>query len=352
MCYQAANVKLVHNYRIRLIGILVVSALRLAFQMSDILAGLQPITWSGFLNNLMWAVITGAITWETNRLVVIFFNRKNPLAKMSVRRFGKEAFLVLISNSLVYIITVGLFFIISRESSPPKTYLVLGLFDRFLHGMLVAAFYELLLFMEALRKATQEAEQLKKVNVMMQLESLKNQVKPHFLFNSLNTLTGLVEKDTPRAVKFIAQLARVYRYLLQSNEKELIHLSQELQFAEAYFFLLKTRFGDGVHLRIDVPEEYLDYSIPPLTLQMLLENAVKHNQVSARKPLQIYISEEEGGLVIKNTNQPKRSVASSNGMGLSNIAAKYKLLNQSELTIIHDEESFTVKLPLLKPTVV
>jgi two-component sensor histidine kinase len=85
---------------------------------------------------------------------------------------------------------------------------------------------------------------------------------------------------------------------------------------------------------------------------MLLENAVKHNQVSARKPLQIYISEEEGGLVIKNTNQPKRSAVSSNGMGLSNIAAKYKLLNQSELTIIHDEESFTVKLPLLKPTVV
>jgi LytS/YehU family sensor histidine kinase len=144
----------------------------------------------------------------------------------------------------------------------------------------------------------------------------------------------------------------VYRYLLQSNEKELIHLSQELQFAEAYFFLLQTRFGDGINLRIDVPEEYLDYTIPPLTLQMLLENAVKHNQVSARKPLQISISEEEGELVVKNTNQPKRSAVSSNGMGLSNIAAKYKLLNQSELTIIHDEESFTVKLPLLKPTVV
>jgi LytS/YehU family sensor histidine kinase len=206
--------------------------------------------------------------------------------------------------------------------------------------------------MEALRKATQEAEQLKKLNVMMQLESLKSQVKPHFLFNSLNTLTGLVEKDTSRAVKFIAELSKVYRYLLQSNEKEVIQVSEELKFTQAYFFLLQTRFGEGISLETEVAEKYHYHLIPPLTLQMLLENAVKHNQVSARKPLHVIIRADEGTLVVQNNYQPKRSVATSNGMGLSNIAAKYKLLNQPEVLILNGDEHFTVRVPLIKPTAV
>ncbi|HEV7332816.1 MAG TPA: histidine kinase [Flavisolibacter sp.] len=337
------------NYRIRIIGALVITALRFGFQMSDTLAGLQLLTWGSVLNNFVWALLTGVITWETNRLVVLYFNRRNPLGKLSARRLGKEAIVVFVVNGLVYGTSVAIFFILSAEAAPPKLYLILGLFDRFLHGMLVAAFYELLVFMEALRRATQEAEQLKKVNVMMQLESLKNQVKPHFLFNSLNTLTGLVEKDTPRAVKFIAELSKVYRYLLQSNEKELIQLSQELTFTEAYFFLLQTRFGEGIHLAVEVEEKYLTHFIPPLTLQMLLENAVKHNQVSARKPLLVTIKAEGEELVVANNFQPKRSVATSNGMGLTNIAAKYKLLNQPDVVILSEEEQFTVRVPLIKP---
>ena len=317
--------------------------------MSDTLAGLQLLTWGGLLSNFLWSLLTGIITWETNRAVVLFFNQRYPFGKISAERLGKEAFVVFIVNSLVYGISIGFFFLLTPETAPPRLYLILGLFDRFLHGMLVAAFYELLLFMEALRKATQEAEQLKKINVMMQLESLKSQVKPHFLFNSLNTLTGLVEKDTPGAVKFIAELSNVYRYLLQSSEKELIQLSQELQFTQAYFFLLQTRFGGGIRLQVNVDEKYLTHFIPPLTLQMLLENAVKHNQVSVRKPLLVTIKGEKTELVVTNNFQPKRSVATSNGMGLSNIAAKYKLLNHPDVVILSEDEAFTVRVPLIKP---
>jgi LytS/YehU family sensor histidine kinase len=186
---------------------------------------------------------------------------------------------------------------------------------------------------------------------MVQLDSLKNQVKPHFLFNSLNTLTALVEKDTTAAVTFIAQLSKVYRYLLQSNEKELILLGQEIEFTKAYFFLLQTRFQEGLLLQIEVPEKYLNYLIPPLTLQILMENAVKHNQVSSRKPLQVGIHiEEDNWLVIQNNLQPKRMAVASNGMGLTNISAKYQLLSQPQVLILHETNTFTVKVPLLKPT--
>jgi hypothetical protein len=345
-------VNVISNYRIRLVGILIITVLRLGYQLSEVLVGLQPFVWIGFFNNLFWAFLTGVTTWETNRLVVIYFNRRNPTANLSVQRFGRETALVFVANSVVYGITVGTFFLLIPQTAPPKLYLMLGFLDRFLNGLLVAAFYELLLFMEALRKATQEAEQLKKLNVMMQLESLKSQVKPHFLFNSLNTLTGLVEKDTSRAVKFIAELSKVYRYLLQSNEKEVIQVSEELKFTQAYFFLLQTRFGEGISLETEVAEKYHYHLIPPLTLQMLLENAVKHNQVSARKPLHVIIRADEGTLVVQNNYQPKRSVATSNGMGLSNIAAKYKLLNQPEVLILNGDEHFTVRVPLIKPTAV
>jgi LytS/YehU family sensor histidine kinase len=230
-------------------------------------------------------------------------------------------------------------------------YLTYGLFYTFLYGVLVAAFYEFLFYMEAWKIATQEAEELKKINLQVQLESLKNQVKPHFLFNSLNTLTALVEKDQAQAVKFIAELAQVYRYLLQSNEKELIALAQELQFTKAYFFLLRTRFGEGISLQIEVEESLQNCLIPPLTLQILVENAMKHNQVSVRKPLYVTIrSEAAKWLVVSNNLQLKRVAAPSSGMGLSNIAAKYKILNQPDILIYKEADSFTVKVPLINPT--
>jgi sensor histidine kinase YesM len=315
------------------------------------LSGDKAFSWQEFWNNVGFSVLTAVLIWEGTRAVVVYYNRYSSLGKLSGKRFALEALLVLSVNGITYMGTMVLVFGLSLEIDGPWQYLVFGLFDRFLYGLLVAAFYELLLFMEAWKKAVQEAEGLKKINVMVQLDSLKNQVKPHFLFNSLNTLTALVEKDTAAAVMFIAQLSKVYRYLLQSNEKELISLGQELEFNRAYFFLLQTRFGEGLCYHVNVADEYLSCLIPPLTLQMLVENAVKHNQVSVRKPLQIHITVEEGNrLVVQNNLQPKRMAVASNGLGLSNIAAKFHLLNQPEVIILHQAMDFIVKVPILKPT--
>ncbi len=342
---------LASNIRIRIIGILVISVLRWSFTSASMLSGDKAFSWQEFWSNTGFSLLTAVLVWEGTRAVVMYYNRWSTLGKLSGKRFALEALLVLIINGITYMLTMVAVFGVSLQIDGPFAYLVFGLFDRFLYGILVAAFYELLLFMEAWKKAVQEAEGLKKINVMVQLDSLKNQVKPHFLFNSLNTLTALVEKDTTAAVTFIAQLSKVYRYLLQSNEKELILLGQEIEFTKAYFFLLQTRFQQGLFLQIEVPEKYLNYLIPPLTLQILVENAVKHNQVSSRKPLQVDIHiEESNWLVIRNNLQPKRMAVASNGMGLANISAKYQLLSQPQVLILQEANTFTVKVPLLKPT--
>jgi sensor histidine kinase YesM len=343
-------VKLVDNLRVRIFGISVITALRFGFYSSEMLAGAVPFSWIGVRDNFIFTLSASILIWESSRAVVVYFNKRNPITTTSAGRFSREALYLMAVNGIIYLLTMLVYFALDYEEYPPYVFLFFGLLDRFLYGLLVGGFYELLFLLNAWNKATQEAEQLKKVNLMVQLESLKNQVKPHFLFNSLNTLTGLVEKDQERAVKFIAELSKVYRYLLQSNEKELIGLHQELQFTEAYFYLMQTRFGEGITLKLDVDDRTQPLLIPPLTLQILVENAVKHNQVSVRKPLRVVVRLEAGKwLVVENNFQPKRQAAPASGMGLNHIATKYRLLNQPPIQITHTDTLFTVKVPLLIP---
>jgi sensor histidine kinase YesM len=296
-------------------------------------------------------LLIGVLVSESSRAVVLYFHRRYPLGQSNARRYWQEAGVLVAVDGFFYLARAVIFIQVFNVAGPPTpVYHLFGLVNILLYGLLVAAFYELLIYMEAWKKANQEAEQLKKANLVSQLDSLKNQVKPHFLFNSLNTLTALVEKQPAQAVQFIAELSKVYRYLLQSNQKELIALSGELDFTRAYFFLLQMRFGEGICLQVDVEKEYLDHLVPPLTLQMLVENAVKHNQVSVRKPLSVRIAIEQGKwLVVSNNAQPKRTSVPSSGMGLANIATKYKLLNQPQLRVQQEPGRFTVGVPLIEP---
>ncbi|MBD2754937.1 sensor histidine kinase [Spirosoma validum] len=214
----------------------------------------------------------------------------------------------------------------------------------------IAAIYEGMYLYRQWTVTYYEAQELKKINLQTQLESLKEQVKPHFLFNSLNTLQGLVMEDEKElAVAFIINLSQVYRYLLQSNEQVLIPLSKELDFIRAYVDLLKTRYEQGLTLEVNVASDVLDYALPPLTLQMLVENAVKHNRISTRSPLTIRIySDAAHNLLVVNNLQRKQTVIPSNQMGLANISAKYRLLNQPDIVIHQTDTIFQVSVPLLQ----
>ena len=195
-----------------------------------------------------------------------------------------------------------------------------------------------------------EAEQLKKSHLQSQLEGLKSQVNPHFLFNSLNSLSALIYKDPDKAGTFLDEMSKVYRYLLRTNENELIPLKAEVQFLDSFFHMLKTRYEEGIKLNVHIQEQHLDYLIPPLTLQMLIENAVKHNVISRDRPLQIDVfTDLSHVLTVSNNIQKKSTKVLSNGIGLQNIISKYHLLNQSEVLIKNDEKFFTVELPLFNP---
>ena len=198
------------------------------------------------------------------------------------------------------------------------------------------------------RRSAIEAERLKSEYLASQYQSLKDQVNPHFLFNSLNTLTYLVYEDQDQAAQFIKKLSEVYRYVLDTREREVVALNEELAFTQSYIFLQKIRFEESLQVHLAVSDVSL-YRLPPLALQMLLENAVKHNELSEEHPLQITISTEGNArLIVKNNVQPKEIREASSGIGLDNIRARYAYLTEEEVMVTNDGQHFTVKLPLLR----
>ncbi|WP_041344134.1 sensor histidine kinase [Runella slithyformis] len=220
--------------------------------------------------------------------------------------------------------------------------------------LLVFSIYEAFYFYHKLREKREETARLKKERVEQQLENLKDQINPHFLFNSLNTLSSLISIDAEKANHFLEEMAVVYRYLLRNNEVPLCNLEEELNFIRAYFHLLQTRHGAGVALQIEVGEACLKRHIPPLTLQLLVENAVKHNVVSLSKPLtiRVYTSFIESDklserLVVENNLQKKKIAVASNKVGLSNIIEKYALLHPVPVEVTQNETLFRVCLPLI-----
>jgi tetratricopeptide (TPR) repeat protein len=193
-----------------------------------------------------------------------------------------------------------------------------------------------------------ENKKLLEENLRSQFEMLKSQVNPHFLFNSLNSLSSLIRLDADRAEQFVEELSSVYRYLLKSNESQLNSLREELDFIQSYVHLLKTRFGDALRFETSISSEDENRQIPPLTLQLLVENTIKHNIVSHNQPLTIKIvSAENHFLIVENNLQRKTSGVISHKVGLSNIASKFEILGIRGLEVGEDEAKFWVMVPLV-----
>lgn len=188
---------------------------------------------------------------------------------------------------------------------------------------------------------------LQQENLQSRYNNLKSQISPHFLFNSLNSLNGLIMKDSELAVKFVEELATVYRYLLKNNGLKLVEVAEEMKFVDAFFHLLKTRFGDSVELNVAIPVTVYGKFIPPFTLQLLIENAVKHNVIAKEKPLVIRITAEDEALVVRNNYQPKIQKLVSTKIGLSNIKKRYELLNRNDFHYGLSEDVFEVHVPVL-----
>lgn len=199
------------------------------------------------------------------------------------------------------------------------------------------------------RKSALEAEILRNEKLSSQYQSLKDQLNPHFLFNSLNVLSNLVYESADKSAAFIQKLSRIYRYVLEAQKEELIELEKEINFAKNYLELQKIRFEESLQYSIEIADQ--SGLIPPLSLQLLLENAIKHNIISEENPLFIHIYRKEDDLWISNTFQPKSGQSEpSTGIGLQNIKMRYQLISTKEMEVLQTEDEFLVKLPILEYT--
>lgn len=214
-------------------------------------------------------------------------------------------------------------------------------------SVIVSLTYHSYHFYQAIKEITVAKERLESEKIKSEHQSLRAHIDPHFLFNSFNVLSGLIDEDTEKAQHFLSRLSKVYRHVLENRESESVMIADELSFARMYVDLLQMRFEDSICLKANVQEAYLKKKITPLSLQLLIENAVKHNAFNKRNVLVIEIYVEEDYLVVRNNVTPKTTLQDSTGFGLENINKQYQLLTQKSMIVEDTSSFFTVKLPII-----
>jgi hypothetical protein len=308
-----------------------------------------------FRNYKIWLIsfpiiwVAGMITFYFHVLYSHFAQRKFPEISQSKQRIILKCFVnifVMTPAILVVFFTYGQFHILGYQLSSGDIWN--GMLVGFAVNLVFSTLWEALYIMDKTKESMAEKELLSQMSLQQEFDVLKSQVNPHFLFNCFNTLSSLINEDPKKAEVFLDELSKVYRYLLRNNETGLSSLQNELKFIESYARLLKTRHGDAVQIQIESNSRYDNYLLPSLSLQMLVENAVKHNVLSKNKPLIIDIFLVAGNkLVVNNNLQRRTKKGPSNRIGLDNIRTKYRLLGQDGFHVMEDAKNFTVVLPLI-----
>ncbi|MBM7418158.1 MULTISPECIES: 2TM domain-containing protein [Chryseobacterium] len=289
-----------------------------------------------------------------NGLINSFLNKKVPWSEATTKRAILSIVSILIANFiLVYFCNYINFVVIQKVATTEAFFSGKYNFINWFMvnvALLISAFLHAKSFMEELKKSSKKEvveQKLIAKSANAQFESLKNQLDPHFLFNSLNVLSSLIDENPSQAQKFTASMSKIYRYVLEQKDKELVTIEDEIEFAKTYCGLLKTRFEDSVNFIFDVKEDDLRRFVVPLSLQLLLENCIKHNLATSSKPLLIRIFTEGDTLCIENNLQIREQIKESAGIGLANIVQRYSLLTKKNVFIEKSEDYFKVKLPIL-----
>ena len=305
------------------------------------------LTGQKYFTTLLMAVVL----WVGNRYIMIYSRRKfERFEEVRKRIFYQSAAMLFFTLSANIIMSLVFKKVFNDEGTG------LTMVDKLIHSnsaaifcvIMIIAVYESIFFSHQLQHSIRETENLKRESLNAQLEALRTQVNPHFLFNNLNTLVSLIPENPVHAINFVKELSKLYRHILEVKDTESILLKEELDVLKAYAFLLQTRFGANLTVNINVPDEKLSKRIVPLSLQLLMENAIKHNIVSAGKPLHINISAENGSLVVDNNLQMKKQVSESTGIGLDNIRNRYKLISDKQVKVSETGTHFTVSIPLIE----
>ena len=345
------NNKIGFDDRLLLVTVMPIMAFIIPMVFFDMRFNRQPYySWNSYWTTLVIVVAN----WFGDRYIMIFSRKKYPEFAHTRKRLIVQSTIMFFYT---FVITNLLGIALKKYCSFEHGYffnhteldnLIAGNSAALFCTLSVAAIYETRYFMTELKLSVQEKEMFKRKSLEAQLSALKTQVNPNFLFNNLNTVCSIIPDDPKQAVNFVQQLSRVYRHILELKDERCIALADELEVIKSYSFLLKTRFGDNLDIEIKVGPQELNYKVAPLTVQLLMENAIKHNIISAEKHLKIEVFTANNSLVITNNLQRKNQPVESTGLGLSNIRNRYQLLTNNPVQIIKTDTDFTVVVPLIK----
>jgi sensor histidine kinase YesM len=332
------------EYIIRFSGITLVSVISIFLDMG------YPGSGAGFLKAFLVSFIRTALIWNGSMLIIQYAVTRYSMFTETVKVI---VFQVVVLSVYVLLVETGEILAVEHYLSIPltrseKTSLIAA---SLLITFMISAIYASVAFFIQWKENLMRTQALEKANLEARYDTLRNQVNPHFLFNSLNTLLILV-KDNPVASKYVESISDIMRYMLQSRDKDAVLLRDELKIARDYVFVQQSRFGEKLNVEFNVNESYFHYAIPPLALQMLLENAIKHNVVSKDDPLNIkvYIHEKQF-VVIENTVKTKIDKDPSTGVGLENISNRYLHLTGKSIVVKQDNGKFVVLLPLFEKSI-
>ncbi len=306
-----------------------------------------------FISKVIVAYIFTFTFWQGTYLIIAYYRKKIPSLESTWKRVTATlcmASIFIVIGDFVLHHVLSWLGIADINNSLAQIFSFTKM--NFAFFFIIMGIYESAYFFGKWKESVIEAEKLRHQHLRSRFEVLKQQMSPHFLFNSFNTLLNVIDEDVEKAKEFTLRLSEVYRYILQNRQKEIVPLHTELQFAQDFLFLHKMRFGDSLQISIDVADKYLENMyIAPLTLQLLLENAVKHNEVSVAHPLLIEIFVETGkSILVRNNLQRKSSLNAINSThtGLENIRERYRFLTTRDVGIVVSHNYFTVAIPLLE----
>ena len=320
---------------------------------NTIYGGFDPsLSGSQMMATYTWSVVYTSIYWFLGRLTVIFLRKTYPRPADNVRRIALTVALLAVVVVAVKLTVGWLLTYTFGDTLQVPWYFELAAAYTFM--ILVLGAYEWVYNFTRYRQSELERERLARENVQTQLGVLRQQMNPHFLFNSLNTLATIIPEDTRQATKFTQRLAATYRRILEYRDRETVTLREELGCLEDYLFLLQTRFEDKLRITVEyapgeTAERLHNYRIVPLAGQLLVENAVKHNVVSADYPLTVTIHIDADRFTVRNNLTPRATAVASTGWGQDNLHRRYAALTDRSLLIERAEGRYTVSLPLLAP---
>jgi len=301
---------------------------------------ISSLTWIGIFTATLWIALWLGNAYLAQSLSHFYSWQKEPVKRLIIGLIGMTVYTIGAVNGIIYFFRYVVGFDVGDNLSTTFT-------STIMITLVITMFMTGREFLINWRQAAVDAEASKRASINAQYESLKNQVNPHFLFNSLNALTNLVYEDQDKAARFIKQLSEVYRYVLDTRDKEVVALEDEMKFLESYLFLQKIRFGENLLVEINLTAK--DKLVAPLALQLLVENAIKHNIASSENPLSIKIAERDRYIVVENSLQRKNMPEeNSPGIGLENIKSRYRFLSDRPVVVEESAEKFVVRLPIIE----